>query len=744
MRLTRNTMLVFTLLLLLGGVGARAAAEGPERPRESLAGGVDRNLVTTGILYDQVAPLSGIDALDGSLGSPPVQLKQWRQVYYEIYRAAIDAPTWPEIGAVREMAERATAGGVIPIAIMDFRYNRIAPEGLEEESSTYHTQAPLGVGADKILTERVFTAAALKAYTYRGADVEFALDAGFYFTNSPVPPTAVQIDFSDGLGLRTIAMDRHYRTSYEAPGMKRIRVRAEYADGSVRYATFLFEVRQLETPAPDDTLFLTASIPYLGEYGTGEAYVYYGESHATLTNPVLVIEGFDLDNTMNWEELYQSLNQEGLIETLRTQGYDAVVLNFTEATDYIQRNAFVVVELIQEVNSRIDPGTDLVVIGASMGGLCGRYALTYMEDNDLEHNTRTYISFDSPHKGANIPLGIQYWVKLFSIESEDAAFLLERLSTPAARQMLVYFYTDPPGATGESDPLFGQFQTDLASIGSFPTDLRKVAVANGSGYMADQGFDPAEQIIQYEYNSFLVDIVGNVWAVPDNTYHIIFDGLINRICPFPDDALVAYVDGTKPYDSAPGGYRSTMAQMDNTEAPYGDIIALYDNHCFVPTISSLDLDTDDLFYDIAGDPDLMTHTPFDTVYYPAANQEHISITAESKTWFIDEIGRGALSGVRASGASVTGTMLERSRPNPFHRLAELRFHIPAAQHVEIDVFDVKGRKVAVLTDGRAAPGWDHITWDGKDSFGRAVASGVYFCVLTTPQGSRSQPMVLLK
>jgi hypothetical protein len=367
-----------------------------------------------------------------------------------------------------------------------------------------------------------------------------------------------------------------------------------------------------------------------------------------------------------------------------------------------------------------------------------------MEDQGLDHNTRTFISFDSPHKGANIPLGIQYWMLFFSPDSEDAAFLLERLGTPASRQMLVYFYTDPPGATGESDPLFAEFYADLDSLGGYPSGLRRVAVANGSGHMVDQGFAPGEQIVQWEYSSLLVDIVGNVWAVPNNSYSIIFDGLMDLIWPLPDRDLVVYVDGTKPYDSAPGGTRASMAQMDSTEAPYGDIIALYESHCFIPTISALDLDTDDLFYDIAGDPDILAHSPFDTVYYPAANEEHITITAESKGWFLDEIERGAISGAPDRGITISGTLLAQGSPNPFHGKTLFRFYIPSTQHAEIAIYDVRGRSVARLLDETVGPGWDKVTWNGQDDSGRPVSSGIYFCSLRTGQADTSQPVVLIR
>lgn len=498
-----------------------------------------------------------------------------------------------------------------------------------------------------------------------------------------------------------------------------------------------------QVPEPDDTLNVTAAIAYQGEVASGRAYVYLGATHATISNPVLIIEGFDIDNTMGWEYLYEAMNQQGMIESLSTRGFDAVVLDFTDATDYIQRNAFVAVELIQEINAAITPGASIAVVGASMGGLVGRYALAYMEANALEHNVRTFISFDAPHRGANIPLGIQYWVKFFSEQSDDAAAMLASLQTPAPRQMLAYYFTDPPETTAGSDPLFAELQTDMASVGGYPALPRKVAVANGSGYMADQGFSPGEQLILYEYNSLLVDIIGNVWAVPSGGGQIIFDGLLDLIWPLPDDELQAYVSGTLPYDGAPGGTRSSMAQMDSTEAPYGDVIALHESHCFIPTISALDIDTEDLFYDIAGDMDLLAHTPFDTVYFPVENQVHITITAEGAGWFISELERGLYASVGEPPAAAL-RMLSQNSPNPFTASTILRFRLPESGHVRLEVFDVEGRSVAVLVDARLPSGSGHATWDGRDAAGMRAAPGIYFLRLDSGGRSESVKMLLLR
>ncbi len=499
-----------------------------------------------------------------------------------------------------------------------------------------------------------------------------------------------------------------------------------------------------QAPEPDDTLDITATIPYLGQYGTGAAYVYLGAAHTEITNPVLIIEGFDIDNSMGWEVLYETLNQEGLIETLAGRGFDAIVLDFTDATDYIQRNSFVAVELIGYLRDVIGPGASTAVVGASMGGLVGRYALAYMESNGLDHNARTFISFDAPHRGANIPLGVQYWVKFFSIESAEAAAMVAALETPAPRQMLACYFTDPPESTVTSDPLFAGLEADMAAVGDYPALPRKVAVANGSGYMAGQTFGAGEQLILYEYSSFLVDIIGNVWAVPDGGGQVIFDGLLDRIWPFPDDDLQVYVSGTLPYDSAPGGMRFSMATLDSAEAPYGDVIALHQGHCFIPTISALDIDTDDLFYDIAGDPDLLAHTPFDTVYFPIENQEHISITGESANWFISEIERGAYASVGGPAVARAGIELYQASPNPFASATRVAFSIAEAGLVRLEIFDVTGRRVATILDEVLPAGSGHATWGGEDARGRRVAPGIYFASLTASDRVQSVKLLLLR
>ncbi len=64
-------------------------------------------------------------------------------------------------------------------------------------------------------------------------------------------------------------------------------------------------------------------------------------------------------------------------------------------------------------------------------------------------------------------------------------------------------------------------------------------------------------------------------------------------------------------------------------------------------------------------------------------------------------------------------------PNPFNPSTSILLEMPARAQVRTAVFDIVGREVAVIMEGEAGPGRLPIRWDGRDSGGRPVASGVY-------------------
>lgn len=687
----------------------------PLRPLESLS--------RTGVIYDRVLPIAHIERLDGSPSAPVIGLATWRQAWDELRRASL-VPSGPDLAALAAAARASLVDGVIPLAMFDRAFERVRPGALNDGTLRIADGRLVLVAGSPLVGSRAVAAAALAPNTCRGGDVVFTLEADRFFSDDPTPPRSLAIDFADGLGSRPVALGERVRVRYAAVGPRALRARLTRADGSVAEAAFSFDVAALATPAPDDTLHITATLPYLGQFGTGDAYVYLAAGHSGLANPVVVIEGFDLDNSMNWDELYLLLNQQNLIETLRADGFDAVVLNFADATAAIEQNGFVVAELIQQVQGLVAQQATLAVVGASMGGLCSRYALAYLESQAIPHRVRTWISFDSPHAGADIPLGLQYWINFFSGQSADAAAFLALLQRPAAREMLIHHFTTPPGAIGQHDPMRDTMLAAFAAVGGYPSLTRRVAIANGSGAGVDQGFQPASQLIAYDYSSALVALRGNVWAVPDQVNAAIFDGSIRIL--FSTTNQTVGVSNTAPWDGAPGGSRASLAQLDAIPAPYGDIVALHPSHCFIPTVSALALATGDPFFDIAGAPDLLALTPFDAVYRPAANQEHVTITPENAEWLRSELALGIVS-VPVGGAHGDGAGVSLSAsPNPFRSAALMTYALARPARVGLRVFDLRGRAVRVLANGSRPAGSHTATWDGRDQSGTRSPAGVFF------------------
>lgn len=624
---------------LVMAANANAAAPSREELRDQLQlfrVAQEKDPVPTGILYDLVVPLSGIERFDGTENSESADFSTWQQIAYELKRASLTETGIPDYREVLQQRQNAQRNGEHPLALLLFDYQRARVTGERDAVIGYSDGKVTAIKGDLLARGTVCALTPLHDWTYQGRDVIFSFDLNEVFTNMS-EVLRIQFDFDDGLGLRDVPKDGKMSVSYNETGSKTIQSRIETRDGRVLLGRSRFRVRHLDAPPPSETWSLTASHSTGGSPATGEAYILYAPGHTMLTRPVVLVEGLDLDNSLNWDELYDLMNQELMIETLLSIGYDAVVLNYGNSTIDIRDNAYLVQELIEEVNSATGGVYPLVIAGTSLGGVTTRYALTYMEANSLPHNVETFISMDSPQNGANIPIGIQYWADFFSGESAEAAAARDALLTPAPRQLLLYHLSSSSSGIANADPLFAAFQNNLQSLGDYPQLPRLVSVINGSGTMQNSGFVDGAQILRWQYDSFLVDIRGNVWAVSDSINTRVLQGLIDVIWPLPDESRNVFIAPCLPWDNAPGGLTATMAELDSTAAPYGDIQALHPSHCFIPSVSALDLNTSNPFFNIDSVSNISELTPFDAVYYPVQNQDHVQITPENADWFLSEI-----------------------------------------------------------------------------------------------------------
>lgn len=94
-----------------------------------------------------------------------------------------------------------------------------------------------------------------------------------------------------------------------------------------------------------------------------------------------------------------------------------------------------------------------------------------------------------------------------------------------------------------------------------------------------------------------------------------------------------------------------------------------------------------------------------------------------------------VTGVEGSVAGETPTSfrLEQNYPNPFNPTTVVRYQLPAASAVRLEVFDILGRKVALLVDRQEGAGDHQVQFDGN-----GLASGIYEYRLTARFGDGGQ------
>jgi hypothetical protein len=90
--------------------------------------------------------------------------------------------------------------------------------------------------------------------------------------------------------------------------------------------------------------------------------------------------------------------------------------------------------------------------------------------------------------------------------------------------------------------------------------------------------------------------------------------------------------------------------------------------------------------------------------------------------------------------------LGQNYPNPFNPSTTIPYTVPLGARgvVAVEIFDLLGQRVRTLLEERAAPGYYRATWDGLDSAGQGMGSGVYFCRVRVGEQAQVRKMALVK
>jgi hypothetical protein len=103
------------------------------------------------------------------------------------------------------------------------------------------------------------------------------------------------------------------------------------------------------------------------------------------------------------------------------------------------------------------------------------------------------------------------------------------------------------------------------------------------------------------------------------------------------------------------------------------------------------------------------------------------------------VGTGSFVENESEASRPDGLTLRPNRPNPFTDQTTVEYTLPEATAATVSVYDVLGRRVAVLARGRQEAGVHRARWRAGEQ-----ASGVYVIRLETPSGTRTRKAVLVR
>lgn len=180
-----------------------------------------------------------------------------------------------------------------------------------------------------------------------------------------------------------------------------------------------------------------------------------------------------------------------------------------------------------------------------------------------------------------------------------------------------------------------------------------------------------------------------------------------------------------------GGYSSTnisesLSFTDGPESPTAAVTAYFQDPASVEG-----------FLDTAG------HANFD-FSYPTAAASYTAGTGGQPLGDLNWFGMTVGINDESYSSILDAFQLLNNYPNPFNPSTTIEYKISKASHVSLSIFNSLGEQVAEVVNMQQNPGTYSVRWNGTNSFGQQVVSGVYFYRLNTDNFSSTKKMILLK
>lgn len=408
-----------------------------------------------------------------------------------------------------------------------------------------------------------------------------------------------------------------------------------------------------------------------------------------LRRPLIIVDGFDYQNKRDFYStkkqsglhfdndfrgLFELLNgdpskwDEGqsdnssqsanLVSSLQDYGFDLVFVNWMNGAGNVYTNAQLLRDFLNKrINSskyRDSKTEEIVLFGPSMGGVITRIALKKMEDADEEHCVKSWVSFDAPQNGANIPMTLQQSIVIGADLKPDESNIVGKkalLDSEAASQLLLDHYSEEFSFGGKVTYTNKQEHSNLyAELQSLeiPQLSSNYAITNGG---KGKLYNIGSKVLGF-YLKYLLKFEGwdiNNYGVDGTSLMFRSDVLFNKSASKSKN-----VYGKISYSSAPGGWHSGMYSLNfDLENADRDRHSIENIHtkwaCFIPTASAFGMlgttkdehatNINRTWNEYTNFNDVTSgkiRTPFDGVYGMEENEEHMKITISTKNKLMDD------------------------------------------------------------------------------------------------------------
>lgn len=686
--------------MLLFAIGSLQAQSSFENVWDSTFRYIKQNgSMGTTCLWDLGMPDSSIYDFKGSETDSPANFEIWGN-FYEYFRKSAINPGAGVAGLeeIRKKLDDHFRAGVYALPVLYARAGKIKRSALQDGIVYFDsTEAAWRSKDDNASYERrdVFIACSYVSTTFK-PELNLLFSDEFFISNTGLRVSRVDISLRNE-NWRELEKNLPYKIVL-LPGENLLRIGITMSDGSVMNSRIylildgrdlsggvdgkhsfkdpfhfgdetgsIYEIPVRDTEFKDK---LGAFIDYLPGYTNGVM-------NTCIRKPLLIIEGIDFgfrdhptgmhggkcgniglidlkngyilnpyasrkkDMTEHWEPIVKAPR---MLDDLRNRGYDVYYIDFHNGAEYMENNAMLVVKLIKMLNARKCGNDELVVIGTSMGGIVGRYALSYMEKNKIPHCVRTFLAFDAPHQGANIPLGFQafmrYYKGVFWPIEESFNRKIDRAAT---RQLLIYHILSEYNTSMHRDRK--DFNHKLKELGNYPRWSRNIALINGSINRSFQNFNSGDPLLKLlPVNTFMTSnpfkLGATVYAM-SKAYRQDEAMVLQVFYP----AGLDYIEKCGKFsfcpDNVPGSIRYDLKEARRIYAAL-NLVDVHSSACFIPSYSSLDLRDPKVSEDIVGkldskkpNPDIYPFHTYSGVMN--TNEEHMMITDANTDWAIAEI-----------------------------------------------------------------------------------------------------------